>query len=837
MSPRRHETDDDRLERLAERVAAGEPVDWAAAAREFTPAEREVLAGLRELSRIVIAQAADPAARAAAAGGDGETTTPPLATATPRLWGNLRVLDRLGGGTYGEVYRAHDPALDRDVALKLLHPRQSPRCVVAALAEGRLLARVRHPNVVTVHGAEFRAGRVGIVMELVEGATSEDILAERGPWEPTETMILGLEVGRALVALHAADILHRDIKARNVMREVGGRSVLMDLGIGCRTPRLDSDGTRGTPLYAAPEVLLAHRASSRADLYAMAVLLFHLLTARYPVEGQTPEAVVAAHQVGQRQRLRELRPDLPASLVEIIERDLDPRPDARHASAADLVGDLASVLSRRSRTGFRSRGRGRSARAGIAILPLRDLSPRGDQAYFCEGLAEQIIHALSHVSGLRVLARSSAFALRERAEDPCEAARGLDCSHVLDGSVRRADERVRICVQLIETSGGDTRWSDQYDTVLQDVFAVQDEIARAIAEHLRGDLTPDALPARRGGRSAAEPAPIAQETPRSIQAQHPADPEACNLYLMGRFLFNRGSRGDLAAAVRRFQSAVARDPGYALAHVSLAEVSSYRFAYHDCQCHEHLDLARAAASRAVELVPALPEAHAIRGLVHLLDWQWESARQSIERALELHPDLAIAHHYHAHYLQAMGRLHEAQAAQERSVEADPVSHFAHGWLALFRFRAGCLTAGERPDLPAARPLQPDLARIIEGQSRVLAGDPRSGVAALERARQEVPEDRFLLASLGWAYGVAGRTRDARRVLAVLERDRTGQPLRPFLLAKVHAGLGDADQAFAWLARAVAEQDPLAIMMKSDATVASLREDPRFMELLARMGLE
>jgi tetratricopeptide (TPR) repeat protein len=306
---------------------------------------------------------------------------------------------------------------------------------------------------------------------------------------------------------------------------------------------------------------------------------------------------------------------------------------------------------------------------------------------------------------------------------------------------------------------------------------------------------------------------------------------------MGRHLFNQGTRTDLAAAVRRFQAAIGRDPRYAMAHVGLAEACGHRFAYHECHCRQHLDLARRAATEAVSLAPELAEAHAVRGFVHLLDWKWPQAAASLDRALELYPRLAVAHHYRAHYLQAMGRLEAARRAQERSAEVDPASNFAHGWLALFRLRSGRLReARDVPELPPDQTLSLPLARIIAGQSHVLEGDRAAGIALLERARQDSPDDPILLASLGWAYALAGDRTAARRVLATLQRERAGQPLRPFLLAKVLAGLGERDQAFAWLARAVAEYDPLAIMMRSDATIASLRDDPRFDELLARMGL-
>jgi serine/threonine protein kinase len=240
---------------------------------------------------------------------------------------------------------------------------------------------VRHPNVVTIHGAEFREGRVGIVMELVTGATSEDVLARQGPWSWRDAAALGEAVARALGALHAADILHCDIKARNVMREVGGRIVLMDLGIGCRTSCADAPGSQGTPLYAAPEMLLARRASSRSDLYALAVLLFHLVTGRYPVEGATREELVTAMRVGRRLRLGELRPDLPAPFVAAVERDLDPRPEARHRSALDLAEALAALRHRSAPAPASAPARpsgpppSPAGPPAIAVLPFRDLSP------------------------------------------------------------------------------------------------------------------------------------------------------------------------------------------------------------------------------------------------------------------------------------------------------------------------------------------------------------------------------------------------------------------------------------------------------------------------------
>jgi TolB-like protein/Tfp pilus assembly protein PilF len=650
-------------------------------------------------------------------------------------------------------------------------------------------------------------------MEYIDGTTIEDLLREHGPLSPDEALLVGRDVVQGLAALHGASILHRDIKSRNVMRETGGRVVLMDLGIGCGIDPGPAIDRLGTPLYAAPELVHGESATRRSDLYAVGVLLFHLVSGAYPVTGDSLDDLAAAHRDRRRLELRDLCPAIPESFARIVDRALAVAPADRHATAGELVQDLVAALGER---GPPRRTAGPRP-PGLAVLPFRDLSADGSYDYLCEGLAEQIIHGLSGLPGLRVIARASSFYFKDQPVDLAEVGRRLQIGLVVEGSVRVSGERVRVVARFVDVTDARQLWSAQYERDLGDVLQVEDEISRSIVDRLAGQLDPEA--------------------PRRVAVPQSADRQAVHHYLQGRYLFNRGERDDLEAALHRFQAAVAQDPDYAPAHVGIATACAYLYSYRCSNCLEHLELARAAARRAVALAPTVAEAHATRGFVHLLDWEWDDARDTLETALACNPDSPLAHHYLAHYLQAVDRLDEAHAAQERCVEYDPISRFAHGWLAVYRLRSGRLAAArQRPDLLDSRPQGPLLIQLVEGQSYIMEGKHAEGISRLEDEARQRGEDPIVLAALGWAYGQAGRPGEARRILERLERQRATERIRPFLLAKIHAGLDERDAAFRWLDRSVEERDPFLIMLQTDETVANLRDDPRYREILRRINL-
>jgi serine/threonine-protein kinase len=809
MSARKNPDDRVELEDIVAAMIEGEPVAWERAAEQLGPRWSEVLEQLRAIASIMSVHRLDQRSQMVAAAGSS------TGVAVRRSWGPLRLDRRIGSGGFSEVYAALDPRLDRTIALKLIHPRRihSTADRAAIVDEARLLAKVRHRNIVAVYGVEQHVDRVGILMEFIAGSTFEDILREQGPMSPEEALVVGRDVCRALAVLHGADILHRDVKSRNVMREIGGRIVLMDLGLGCRREGTEAAGRLGTPIYCAPELLRGERATRRSDLYALGVLLFHLVTGAYPVIGETTEEILASHRAAKVLRLRDLRPDLPETFVRLVERTTDPDPVARPASAGELSKDLVDALAERTPLPLDRTAR----RSSIAVLPFRDLSPGHDHDYLCEGLAEQLIHALGHLRDLRVVARSSSFFYKDRQVDIAEIGRHLDVKYLLDGSIRVDGDRIRVAAQLVAVADARQIWSGQFDRGGDDILAVEDEISRAIVDHVADLLVGDAIQPAHGRRC--------------------RDAEAWRLYLQGRYLFNQGGRTDLDAARKRFQAAAKRDPGFAAAHVGVATCHAYRHAFGSVSAREDLELAGEATRRALACDPSLAEVHATLAFVQLLEWQWDAALAALERALAIDPDCPTANHYLALYLQAVGRLEEARAVQEHYVARDPWPRFAHGWLALFRLRAGRLTgAGELPEALEPQPSDSPFWQVLRGQSHVLEGRVARGIAELRAGLRERAGDPFLLASLGWACGSAGRRREARRILARLRERRALRPIRPFLPARVCAGLGDLDEAFAWLDAAIEERDPSLIMIRSDQTVAPLRDDPRFAEVLRRLHL-
>ena len=408
----------------------------------------------------------------------------PKVADAPEHWGHLRLLERIGRGAFGEVYRAWDTRLDREVALKLLPagPSSGDRAASAIIHEGRLLARVRHPNVVTIYGAEQIADQIGLWMEFVRGHTLEQILDQRKVVSAAEAVGIGLELCRAMSAVHGAGLLHRDIKTHNVMRAEDGRIVLMDFGTGRELEDDAASDLAGTPLYLAPEVLQGQQATVRSDIYSLGVLLYHLVTGSYPVHARTLREVRRAHERGERTAVRTARRDVPPKLARVIERAIDPRPEQRYESADALGADLAALKPRprivrlayaagmaaasilvagagwevagrqvgSSRTpsallagfaGLHSVGAANVSpveRPVIAVLPLKNLSAESDSDYLVEGLTDEIIRNLAVIKGLEVRSRTSSFAFKDKPRNLRDVGEQLGVNLVVEGSIMRS---------------------------------------------------------------------------------------------------------------------------------------------------------------------------------------------------------------------------------------------------------------------------------------------------------------------------------------------------------------------------------------------------------------
>jgi len=862
---------------LAESVADGTAVDWDAAASQAAPEDRAfvrqlgVLAKLTEIHRTLSDTSGDTVVPFAAR---RSQAAPAIGT-----WAHLTLLERLGGGTYGEVYRAWDRQLEREVALKLLRAQgvgDDPE-TSRITREGRLLARVRHPNVITVHGVDVHEGRVGLWMELLRGQTLEQQLNTRGAFGAREAALVGIDLCRALAALHAAGLLHRDVKAENVIREDGGRIVLMDLGTG---REIDAGARRGlpdfagTPLYIAPEVFDGAPASEATDVYSLGILLYHLVTGSYPVWAKTVEELKGKHRKAAPIRLRDARADLPTVFVSVVDRAIAKVPSDRYLTAGALEADLLRSLdddtlrltvpgsgetvaaeetapTRRIKViaavagiaaaivagallalpAFRGRDTAATAAGAairsIAILPLANLSGDPSQEYFADGMTDELIGTLGRLTGVNVISRTSSMLFKGSAKTVPEIARALNVDAVVEGSVLMSagaqresggpPERLRINARLIR-AGTDTQvWDRTFEAVAGDVIRLQRDIASAIADGINAKLTPP--------RDAVVPA-----------AQRATSFDAFDLYLKGRFYWAMRSPESLKQSVQYFQEAIAR--GYVPAYAGLADAYNLLGFYGVLSIQDARLRARDAATKGLELDPSLAEAYASRGFINDDEFKWAAADADFKQAVALAPGYSTGHHWYAMFLAGQGRFDEATSQITTALALDPLSVGVNGQydeLLVLTRRYDEAIAHARQTTA----LDPAFGRnrIVLAEAYALKGNYDAALSELSQTQAAGNEQTTLLRELGYVYGRAGRQAEARMVIDdLLLRQQRHADGAEGSLAIVYTGIGDRDRALSWLERAWLVHDSIFVRVKVDPRLDPLRGDPRFSKLLATAGL-
>jgi serine/threonine-protein kinase len=826
--------DDGRLTRLTAAVADGVEVDWASAessARD--PDERELILQLRVLARLVSAFRGDGRGEASAPSGPAvaeprvrqDSSPEPGSRLQLESWGHLQIRSEIGSGSFGTVFRAWEPGLEREFALKILHTT-TPIRDDDGLKEARLLARIRHHNVVTIFGVDCFDGRVGFWMELVNGRTLKEILTEQGPFSAQEAMVFGLDLCRALAAVHQAGFLHRDVKAQNVMREEGGRIVLMDFGaatVATLGPHPAPD-MRGTPLYLAPELFQGAAPSVQSDLYSLGVLLYYLVSTDFPVKGDSLDDVRKGHWEGRRRSLRNVRPDLPAAFVRIVDDATAVHPEQRPDSAGLMEAWLEHAVGR----GAIARSRAASGRespqpvesASIAVLPFLDMSPEKNLEFFCHGIAEEISNALTSVPGLRVVAHNPTFRLNGPHEARGRMGSALNVGAVLEGSVRASGDRLRVISRLINTADGSLLWSERFDRNVRDVFAVQDEIAKAAVSAL-------GIRIKFGQHGFA--APLGTPTTRDI--------DAYTSYLKGRHYWNQRTEAALLKSVACFEAAIERDSSYADAFAGLAEAYATLATYGVLSPHEVMPRAKAAAERAIDIVATISSPFATLGCVAAVyDWAWPEAEHHYRRAIELNPEHQAAHHWYAiNYLVPLKRFAEAETELWRAVGADPLSapirvsvglrsYFAHEY------------EQARDELKDSFEVDPGsaLAHLFLGLTLVEIGNFEEAVPQLECALQ-IARSPEMIAGLGYAFARAGNVDRARQCLRELMAVDGVRYVSASLIAQVHAALREPLQALDWLERAGDAHAADLAWLPVRPVFDTLRSEPRLNALLARLG--
>ena len=827
-------TNSPELIEVAAALADGTPVDWDSAAQSATSDEdRRLLAELRFIARLVGRSSAGSSSSppSAAAGSTRRTTAPPLT----EFWGSLRLLEHVGRGSFGDVYRAWDTRLDREVALKLLRRREHDDDARAStvIHEGRLLARVRHPNVVTVYGAERVDGQVGVWMEFIHGRTLEQDLRERGPFDIDRAIGVGIDLADALTTVHRAGLIHGDVKTHNVMCDADGRTVLTDFGAGFEldeTIVAESRDLAGTPVCLAPELFAHHPATPASDVYSLGVLLYHLVTGAYPVRGGSIKEIRAAHAAGVRALLATERPDLPAAFARIVDRALDPSPENRYSSPADLRTELAllraveapNTATRRRRTlsvvalaavVFLATGAAVASRwfrtetPTIAVMPFQNLSADPSGEYFVDGLTDEIIRSLSVIDGLDVRSRTSSFVFKGKPRNLRDVAQQLQANLVVEGSVLRSDGRLRINAQLVRAADDVPIWSNSFDRELKDVFAIQDEISRSIVNELRLKL----------GRG---------------QRRYNTNLEAYDLYLRARARVQHAGLGETRAAVELFDQVIARDPAFAPAYAGLADAwAALSGNRGDAAVRPDTAFAfmKPAAERALQLDPLLAEAHASMGLVLARDRKWADAEATFRRAVELNGNVSsIDINFVRSTLLPQGKIDHSVRQLRAALRRDPLSVELQEMLAFVMVSAGqyeeSIAIGRRI-VPSAAAANDGLnhARQVLARAMFQHGEKAEAIQRFEAL------GRFSDNFRGYAYAATGRRAEAEALAA----ERKGFPGS---LVLIHAGLGDKDQAFAALERMAAEKDPRVGAWLTYPELALLRGDLRMDALRKKLGL-
>jgi serine/threonine-protein kinase len=741
-----------------------------------------------------------------------------------RTLGHYVIREKLGTGGMGEVYLAEDTRLSRKIALKVLPPdlAANPDRRDRFYREARAVAALNHPNIVTLHSVEEADQVLFLTLELVEGETLREKI-DRGPLPVDEVRTIGAQIGEGLSKAHSAGILHRDLKPHNVMITVDGRVKLLDFGLAkLLAPRTtDPDAatmaretspgmTLGTAGYMAPEQALGKNVDARADLFALGVVLYEMATGRSPFRGDTLAAFFDSLLHDAPESPSELNPGLPRDLVRVVERAMEKEPARRYASAEELVSDLKGMAPETPE---------RPRRFSLAVLPFSDLSPERDQEYFCQGLAEELINTLAAVRGLRVLARTSAFAVQGQGLDVREIGRRLRVDTVLEGSVRKAGARLRITTQLVDTAEGYQLWSKKFDRDLDDVFSVQDEIAETVAAELRSELgfARDRSDARRASNL-----------------------EAYDAYLRGLFAMNRWTEDWVERALASFTDAVGRDPGYALAHAAIAECLVWFYSGIGIRsAAETIPRAREAAARALALGPELPEPHRVKGLIAMShDWDRKAAAESFARAIELNPSSADTRVWNAWRLSLLeGSYEEALAELRVAEELDPLDlkiKTQIGYVYYF------LRDPARAEAQFRKVLEIDphfaFGHYALGDVNAQQGRYDEALAHLEESVRVGGSSVNHLGILSYVNGLAGRTAEARRLLEEIRARAARGYASPIWSALAHLGLREIDTAFEWLERAFAERDGSLVLVAASPEFDPLRRDPRFGNLLERMGI-
>ena len=708
---------------------------------------------------------------------------------------HYRVTAKLGEGGMGAVYAAEDTQLQRPVALKFLSAQMAsdPEARKRLVKEARAASRLNHPNIATIYEVDESEGNAFIAMEQVHGESLKQRLL-RGALNPSELLGVARQIAEGLNEAHQAGVLHRDIKPGNVMLDSKGRIKILDFGLAALTEGERKEGetvenfitrtatvwsTGGTVPYMSPEQLNGEPTDARSDIFSFGVMLYECLTGRLPFQGETSIDVLHAILRSAPTPLRSLVPDVAPDWENLLGRCLDKSPERRYQSMAEVLNALKQASAPAAKVAV--------AQRSLAVLYFENLSRAEEDEYFRDGITEDIIIELSKIRGLQVFPRSAVLAYRDKPSTAPQVGQQLNASHVLGGSVRRAGNRLRITAQLVEARTGHSVWAERFDRQMEDVFAIQDEIAQSIAQAMQVMLT--------------------EKEKKVIKKAPTQDVQAYDYYLRGRQFFHQYRKKGYEYARQMFARAIVIDANYARAYAGVADCCSFLYMYWDAS-EANLKEADTASRKAMELDAESAEGHASRGLAVSLRKEYDEAAKEFETAIRLDPKLFEAYHFYARARFAEGKLEEAARLLERASQAN-----SEDYQSLILLGMVYTSLRRKPEAEAAY---------------------RRGVSIAEKHLELHPDDGralYLSANALCQLGERGRSLDwARRALAT-DPDDAGVL---YNVACVYSLQGKIEEALDCLEKSITSGMGQKEWMEHDSDLDNLRSHPRFQELLKRL---